>query len=195
MTTHLIHGFNELHPPGHPRMECLKLELHRHGHDVMTHDYGHWDLVATRNNKNIARCIKVHVKPGDTLVGFSNGAAIIAHLQQMKVNCPRITLIQPALSKKWIPNLYCDNINVYWNHGDKATQLGKWWRRVTNVMPWRWQEHHKWGEMGHKGYTGHDTRFIQFDTENTPNMPVCSGHGTWQKAQHYKWQDFIAKTI
>ena len=161
----------------------------------MVHDYGYWDLVATRNNKNLARLIRGHIEHGDTLVGFSNGAAVIAHLQQMRVQCPRITLIQPALAKKWTPNAYCDNVQVYWNNSDKATVAGKWWRRATGFLPWRWQERHKWGEMGSTGYVGHDARFHQYDTENTLHMPVLSGHGTWQKANQYKWQGFIAERI
>ena len=194
---HLIHGFRELHPIGDPRIATvLKNKLVRRGEAVMVHDYGYLGLVGVKSNRNLARLIRPHVQPGDTLVGFSNGAAIIAHLQTMKgIICPKIVLIQPALSQKWTPNKHCDRIVVYYNKGDKATVAGKWWRRLINVLPWRWQARHMWGEMGHDGYTGDDPRYAQYDTENTPRMPELSGHGTWQHAKSTTWQDFIVNRI
>lgn len=194
---HLIHGFRELHPIGDPRIStALKNRLLQRGDAVTVHDYGYLDLVGVKCNRNLARLIRPSVKRGDTLVGFSNGCAIIAHLQTMKsIACPKIVLIQPALAQKWTPNKHCASIDVYYNSGDKATVAGKWWRRLINVLPWRWQARHMWGEMGHDGYTGKDLRFTQYDTENTPGMPRLSGHGTWQHAKSTIWQDFIAARI
>lgn len=97
-TVHLIHGFNEKHPVQKPSVAVLAPSIRARGHAARVHDYGHWDLVATRNNHNLARLIYPQVKPGDTLVGFSNGAAIIDQLQRLGVEASRIVLIQPALA-------------------------------------------------------------------------------------------------
>lgn len=194
---HLIHGFNEDHQLGQPSVLILKDWLMDRGLSVMVHDYGHWDLIATRNNENVARLIYPHVRPGDTLVGYSNGAAIIAWLESFGVQASRITLIQPALKNTWTPNKYCDQVNVYWNPGDKATIAGKWWRRVTSVFPWRWQSRHNWGEMGHTGYRGPSAKYTNYQTDamQQAGMPKASGHSGWRKAENRKWRKFIADRV
>ena len=192
-TVHLIHGFNEHHGPGKPKIRILESFLSRRQHRVLTHDYGDWDLVATRNNKNLARLILPHIEKGDSVIAFSNGAAITAHLCMLGAELDRIVLIQPALSKKWIAPLGVKEITVFWNEGDNATVGGKWYRRVTGLLPWRWQERHKWGEMGHTGFTGNDERYLQFDTEHSHrlDLPVVSGHSAWAKPEYHEWHEFI----
>jgi hypothetical protein len=196
-TVHLIHGFNEGHKLQRPKIARLKPLLEARGLRVKVHDYGKWDLVATRNNENIARLIYPHVNDGDTLIGFSNGAAVIAHLEDFGVRAKRVILIQPALSKRWVPNHYAKHVVVFWNKGDDVTVAGKWWRRVTGMLPWRWQDKHNWGEMGDTGYTGQDTRFIQYQTdadasdENQQKLPKVSGHGDWQDPENIAWWQII----
>jgi hypothetical protein len=194
-TVHLIHGFNETHPLQKPTIAVLAPLIRYRGCNVHVHDYGEWDLVATRNNENIARVIYPSIRDGDTLVGFSNGAALIAHLQKMGVACPNIVLIQPALSNKWVPNSYCQKVTVFWNPGDKATVAGKWWRRITGIMPWRWKEKHHWGEMGHTGYVGKDKRFTQYDTTGVENLPNVSGHSHWDDDENRAWREFIVSKV
>lgn len=205
-TVHLIHGFNERHKVQRPKIAVLKSRIEALGLPVMIHDYGDWGLVATRNNSNLARLIFPHVKEGDTLVGFSNGGAIIAHLERFGIRAKRIVLIQPALAKTWTPNKYARNITVFWNTGDNVTVLGKWWRRLTGFLPWRWQDQHNWGEMGDTGYTGHDARYVQYQTdatgddahrnqENHFSLPKVSGHGTWAKAKNAAWWDIIVSHV
>lgn len=191
-TVHLIHGFNERHKVQQPRLCVLIDDIKKRKLNYMVHDYGHWDLVATRNNANIARLIYPHVKPGDTLVGFSNGAAIIAHLLRLGVEVDKLVLIQPALSKKWTPPVSVSQVTVFYNEGDLATIAGKWWRRATGFLPWRWQDRHNWGEMGHTGYTGKDERFFQYKTDNASvahhaSAPEVSGHGSWTHKKNAAW--------
>lgn len=208
-TVHLIHGFRERHKVQRPKMIVLKSLIEAKGLQVMVHDYGFFDLVATRNNENIARLIYPHVKDGDTLVGFSNGAALIAHLERLGVRAKRIVLIQPALAKTWTPNHFARNITVFWNTGDRATIAGKWWRRLTGLLPWRWQDRHNWGEMGHTGYTGNDDRYIQYQTDATADdakrqqqqhknqvlLPNASGHGAWAKHKNAAWWEIIVSHV
>jgi hypothetical protein len=196
-TVHLIHGFNEEHAVQRPNITVLKPLLRSRGYRVRVHDYGEWDLLATRNNKNLARLIFPHVADGDTLIGFSNGAALVAHLQEMGVCTPNIVLIQPALANTWRPNTMTKKVTVFWNPGDIATVAGKWWRRVTGILPWRWQEKHKWGEMGHTGYVGNDPRYTQYRTDDgsVPKLPEVSGHGRWSAPQNRPWREFIISHV
>lgn len=208
-TIHLIHGFNEHHKLQRPKITVLKKLIESKGLPVMIHDYGTWDLVATRNNDNLARLIYPHVKDGDTLVGFSNGAALIAHLERLGVRAKRIVLIQPALAKTWTPNHFTRNITVFWNTGDRATIAGKWWRRLTGFLPWRWQDRHNWGEMGNTGYTGTDDRYIQYRTdatgddahqqlvhqENQQLPPKASGHSAWTRPRNAAWWEIIVSHV
>lgn len=173
---HLIHGFNEDHENQSPAIAMLAPLLEREGHRVMVHDYGQLHLLETTANDNLARLIYSSVRDGDVLVGFSNGAAIIAELEDMMVRVPNIVLIQPALRNDWVPNAYCNEVTVFWNPGDKATIAGKWYRRLVNLMPWNWGAGaHKWGAMGHTGYVGNDSRYTQF---NTADHGV-RGHSDW----------------
>lgn len=206
---HLIHGFNERHKIQRPKIICLKPKIEKLGLPVMVHDYGHWDLVATRNNDNLARLIFPHVKDGDTLVGFSNGAAVIAHLERLGVKAKRVVLIQPALAKTWTPNEYTRNITVFWNTGDNITVIGKWWTRLTGFLPWRWQDRHNWGEMGDTGYTGIDERYVQYQTDAAADdaqqkhlhhlhhfsLPKCAGHSTWTKPKNSAWWDVMVSHV
>lgn len=173
MTVHLIHGFNQKHENQQPAMAVLTPLIEEQGHTVMVHDYGELNLLETSANDNLARLIFPSVRRGDVLIGFSNGAAIIAHLEEMMVSVPNIVLIQPALVNDWTPNAYCNEVTVFWNNGDKATVAGKWWRRVSNIF--RRQDKSKWGQMGHTGYVGNDPRFTQFNTEKYG----VSGHSDW----------------
>lgn len=190
-TVHLIHGFNQRHKIQQPKMAQLIPDIEAAGLNWMVHDYGHWDLIATRNNKNLARLIYPHIKEGDTLVGFSNGAALIAHLLKMGVCPARVVLIQPALSKRWTPPACVREVTVFWNDDDMATVAGKHWRRLTGLLPWRWQDRHHWGEMGHTGYVGQDPRFIQYDTLRTKDLPATAGHNDWIKKKNRAWWPFI----
>jgi len=201
-TVHLIHGFNENHPLQAPKITRLVPSLTDLGYRVRIHDYGHWDLVAVRNNANLARLIYPSVKPGDTLVGFSNGAALVARLVALGVQPGRIVLIQPALGNKWEPPADCkvEKVTVFWNPKDNITTVGKWWGRVTDLMPWRWKNPHGWGEMGDTGYLGSSPLFEQFNTlepekvasryQQIPNP--ASGHSGWQKPESSGWWKLIA---
>jgi len=191
-TIHLIHGFNETHPIQKPSIACLKPMLCHRGFKVMIHDYGKLNLVETTANNNLARLIYPHVADGDTLIGFSNGAAIVAHLQSMGARTPKIILIQPALSNTWRPNSSCMSVSVLWNPHDLATLAGKWYRRFTGLMPWRWQDKHHWGEMGHTGYVGGDMRYLQYQTDATEDMPVVAGHSDWALPKNRDWWELIA---
>ena len=122
-TAHLIHGFNEGHKVQRPKIAVLVPLIKARGLNVMIHDYGDWDLIATRNNVCLARLIFPHIKDGDTLVGFSNGAALVAHLEALGVSAKRVILIQPALANQWTPNAKTRDIVVFWNTGDMATCL------------------------------------------------------------------------
>lgn len=197
-TVHLIHGFNEEHPIQKPRISVLAPLIKRRGYDVMIHDYGKLALLETTANDNLARLIYPHVKPGDTLVGFSNGAALIAHLQFMGVETPNIVLIQPALGNHWVPNPYTQRITVFWNSGDVATVAGKWWHNITGVFPWRWKKgaRHAWGAMGHTGYVGKDKRYVQYRTNSGQlDLPVVSGHTHWDDDENRVWREIITSCV
>ena len=201
-TVHLIHGFNERHKLQRPKLIVLGDELQGRGFDVRVHDYGHWDLVATRNNSNLARLIFPSIEDGDTLIGFSNGAALIAHLLRLGAKPKRVVLIQPALGKRWKPPACVKHITVFHNEGDMATVAGKWWRRATSLLPWRWQEKHNWGEMGHTGYIGDDKRFVQYKTDEPSrshvtdewsrlDLPKARGHSGWSYRKNAAWWKII----
>ncbi len=202
-TVHFIHGFNERHRFGNPRIAAVAKQLNDIADEnigIMIHDYGRWDLVATRNNENIARLIASTVNDGDILVGFSNGCAVIARICKIIDKPDALVFIQPALKKGWRAPKFIKRVVVFWNPYDVVTVAGKWWRRAANLLPWNWKKdkQHLWGEMGHKGYTGKDDRYIQYNTVNTKLsngtiMPKAKGHDGWRKSK--EWIDFIASEI
>ena len=165
--------------------------LERDGHKVMVHDYGELHLLETTANDNIARLIYPSIRSGDTLVGFSNGAAIISHLQDMGVETPRIVLIQPALNNEWVPNKHTERVAVFWNPGDIATKAGKWYRRLTTLFPWNWRKPHRWGEMGSTGYVGKDKRFVQYNTKTYG----VAGHSDWSLPANLVLRELIVSYV
>ena len=192
-TVHLIHGFREDHPVGQPNMAILRDAILARGHRVLIHDYGKLGLLETSANDNMARLIFPLVRRGDTLVGFSNGCAIIAHLEEMMCSARKLVFIQPALRNDWTPNAYCDRVTVFWNAGDKATVAGKWWRRISNLF--RWKNKHKWGEMGHTGYIGEDRRYRQYRTDKHAGHDVILGHSAWDDKVRPVWHKLMINAM
>jgi len=199
-TIHLIHGFNEKHSfEDGPSIKVMQEHL-ANGYKVHTWDYGHANLIDVRtNNDNYSRLIASTVEPGDILVGYSNGAAIIqTMLEQFDCPAQQIFLLHPAISKTWQAPEFVKKVFIFYNKFDKAVIAGKWWRRASRGLPWNWfsENRNHWGELGKTGYTGpFDRRVTQFDTYNTEGMPQASGHGGLFGATIYKEWALLIKGL
>lgn len=202
---HLIHGFNENHKIGNPKIIRLEPLLHQRGFEVTVHDYGNLDLVAVRNNENLARLIFPQVKKGDSIIAFSNGCAIAARLARWGAPFKSMVFIQPALYSKWELPSHIDKLDVIWNEHDWPTGAVKYWRQFTGLFPWRWSRKRRamWGDMGRVGYKGlYDSRIINHNSDSKPDskpglsfnsLPPVKGHTAWQESD--QWLRFIAGRV
>lgn len=125
---------------------------------INTHfaDYG-YVLIPTTNSRAV-RAIHNAVRHGDDLAAFSNGAWAAIQAAEQGLMIRHLYLISPALDKRTVFPQNIDKITVFFTPTDRATVLGKAWRKSTRLLPWRWRNPHGWGEMGTTGPKTLDSR-------------------------------------
>lgn len=161
---HLVHG---IHTVGSSPVEGLIPFLPA---PVAYPDYGWIAGLETRIvNPIIVGTLLPYIARSDILIGHSNGCAVIYDLLNRGVACAGAVFINAALDCYIQLPPKCPWIDVYFNPGDEITEAAQLGARLglTDLA---------WGEMGHKGYCGHDPRISNANCATTPGLPVVSGH-------------------
>ena len=167
----LIHGFNVsdqgLNSVGNLKRELRNyIEEHHLNIELEIVSYP-WAFVLTvaLKNRAVVNYIVETSKPGDLLIGHSNGCWIALQASEIIDDIHYLMFINPALHVRHEFPLHIKKAIVVFSPGDRAVWLGKLWRRFTNLFPWRWYRKHGWGEMGRKGYLGKHKNVINYEVE------------------------------
>lgn len=156
-TAHLVHGFN-VADKGAGTVGKLAPYFAEAGFDVRVHGYPWTFLLTLRaRNKAVAKDLARHIKPGDVLVGHSNGCAIIdLCLREYRAfGDYGLIYINPALPREHPVPKWAAWLRVYSAESDKPV---KWASRLRRFSPISWVCPHPWGAMGRHGYLGDDPR-------------------------------------
>lgn len=182
---HLIHG---IHTEGESPVEGLIPYLA--GFDVRYPDYGYILGIETRIvNPIIVGALLAYIRPGDIVIGHSNGCAIAYDLMLRRAPIAGAVLINAALEQTIVRHAPTSWIDVYFNAGDELTELAKLGERagLTDAV---------WGEMGHAGYSGADPAITNIDCGATENLPAVSGHSDFFTPDKIKeWGPFLASRL
>lgn len=148
----LVHGFN-VKDNGKGTTGKLAQRLPLEGKPCQFR-YGWKGLLGVRLfNGLLARLLSDMTSDGAVGIGHSNGCAILHRAAAAGAPFRHLILINPALDNdaEFAPGI--ERIDVLYNPTD----------------PWvaaaRWLPHHPWGDMGRHGYSGHDPRVRNFDTQ------------------------------
>ncbi len=137
----LVHGWN-IRDRGERTMGGIRDELAARGFDVVLLSPGHlrgWRETRHRS-RQLAKTWAVQTKPGDVLVGHSNGCRIAWEMSQHPGCLADLAVwIQPALDGYLLPGRCIRRCLVLWNRNDRVV----WWARL---LPWS-----DWGDMGRRG--------------------------------------------
>jgi len=145
----LVHGFN-VSDGGEATVDRLLLFLEAMGYEVIQYDYGWRGLFGVRfMSKRDSQGLMDLFKPGDIVIGHSNGGHLIARAIEKGMPVKHAIMIHPALDKDWYPpdGHPVKEVHIYWSPQDKAT----WWSQWS---PWMW------GGMGTYGPTSGDLRMV-----------------------------------
>lgn len=161
------------------------------GLEVTYPDYGYELAIETRIiNGMIEGTLLHYIKPGDILIGHSNGCAIAYHLLLMGAPACGAVFINGALETSIIrPGAQCGFIDVYWNPGDDVTEIARVGQELGIYDE-------LWGELGHTGYTGKDPNISNFNCGATKGMPIVSGHSDFfTPTKLAAWGAFLADRL
>jgi hypothetical protein len=160
------------------------------GFDVAYPDYGYELELETRFvNPMIVGSILPYIKPGDILVGHSNGCALILDLLDAGAPATRLALINPALETCPVFPERIIAVDVYFNPGDTITEAAA----IAERLGW---VDHVWGEMGHAGYQGSDPRVENINCGQQTLLPSVHGHSDIFTPDKLKdWGPYIAHRL
>ena len=153
-------------------------------------DYGFELAVATRIlNPMIEGCIGPYIEPGDVMIGHSNGCAIIYDLLRQGAKPSGLVLINAALEQDITLPAFVQWCDVYYNPGDTVTEAARIAAELGLVDVY-------WGQMGHGGYKGTDTRVTNINAAATVGFPSVWGHSAiFDTANLPVWGPEIARRI
>lgn len=178
----LAHGIRQI--KARTQMAPLADALECRGINTHFADYGY--VLMPTTNQRAVQAIHNAARDGEDVAAYSNGAwaAVQAAYQGLRIR--HLYLISPALnvSTKFPANI--ERITVFYSPHDTVTPMGKAWRQLTRVLPWRWKNPHGWGEMGTRGPDSDDPRI------SAVSLPMDVDHGT---VAHQATVDFIADRI
>lgn len=127
--------------------------------------YGYAYALLTRfQNPGRARKLKALVRPGDILLGHSNGCTLIWMAGQLKAPIGGAVLLNPALDTGRVMAQHIPWVNLYPNEDDTIVGL------ADTLFP-----AHPWGAQGRDGLKYEDSRYLTVFTRNSFPPPV-SGH-------------------
>ena len=180
MRVHVVHGIMDR--VGTSGLLNLVPYLKAAGFDCRVPDYGLITAVETHiANPLIRRTLFPYIEPGDLYVGHSNGCAIGYELMQLGAPLAGAVYINAALYRdiKLPAPTTLGWLDVYYNGGDSATVAAVVGAKLGLTDG-------SWGEMGHAGYLGSDTRVTNIDAGKAnkatalglglEDLPAVSGH-------------------
>lgn len=184
-TVHLLHGiYNE-----NPELGVGQIEpyLKPFGFNVKVHTYGFRFAIQTRwLNPKTAKRLLPEIEKGDIVIGHSNGCTIWYLLSKLLVEENAISgavLINPALDSDRAFGNLTDWIHVYHNKDDTVV----WWSKF---LPFG----HPWGVQGRIGFTGDDSRYVNFDCQE--EEPKVIGHSDiFSPGKIEEWGPRIAEQV
>lgn len=187
MRVHLLPG---IHTGITSPVQGLVPYLHASGFDVVWVDYGFVLGVETRlSNPLVRSTMKPYIEAGDIVIGHSNGCAIAYDLMSVGAPFGGAVFINGALEQYIMRPVNVKFIDVYYNSGDDITEVARFAEQIGLVDP-------VWGELGHAGYSGHDSAIHNIDCGNTTGMPVVSGHSDFFTPSNLAvWGQFVAKRL
>jgi hypothetical protein len=181
---HLIHGIH--YEPSSPVTGLIPY-LEAAGFDVAYPNYGFELALETRIvNPMLQGSLLPYIRPGDVLIGHSNGCAIAYELMMAGAPAIGAVFINGALQTTIARPGSCKWIDVYYNPGDDITIAARLAADIGIVSP-------VWGELGHSGYAGNDPDIRDFNCGSSTAMPVVSGHSDFfTPAKLSAWGPFLA---
>jgi hypothetical protein len=158
--------------------------------EVTYPDYGYELAIETRViNGMIEGTLLPYIKPGDVLIGHSNGCAIAYHLMLLGAPAEGAVFINGALETAIGRPGSCEWIDVYWNAGDDITEIaeiGADLHLYDSI----------WGELGHSGYIGFDPKITNINCGATAGLPAVSGHSDFFTPDKLKvWGPYLANRL
>lgn len=165
---HLLHGIHTSRKSR--RLLDLRETVERiSGIETVYHEYGNLLAIQTRFwNPRIAERLAKEVKPGDILVGHSNGCCLWMRVLMLGAPAVGAVFLNPALKDDISIPPQIRFLNVYYNDDDEAVP---WAQRSPH-----WLTDPLWGDMGRDGYKGMDERVVSVDCEHTSGLPALRGH-------------------
>lgn len=214
MTIWLIHGVN-VSDGG--EQSIGRLAPHLSG-DVHLVDYGWTGVITLRcTNRAVVADLMRKVKPGDVLIGHSNGALICWELAQRLGNrLGAVVVINPAMRRdtRWPDGL---PVLCLANSTDWVVQLGRVWSRAvdvsyTGIVPLMLEsvakgsgalfrtafqfKPHGWGAAGRYGFTGNQKNVTNFDTAESWWLEPVRGHsGVFKPGAAWYWGGIIDRWL
>lgn len=174
MRVHIIHGIHVSEPKD--SIGAIAPYFENYGHEAIVHSYGHITALTARfRNPGIAQRIGTQVRPGDVLIGHSNGCDVIRRIAENGTSFAGAILFNPALDCDIQFAEGIDWIDVYHNRDDVAVALAR-------LLLW-----HPWGVMGRDGYTGSDPRVTNIDTWADVNRHTEGRGHSGVIARLFKW--------
>lgn len=168
-TIHAIHG---IHPSRVPSTTKLAKFFKDRGHKVKLHSYGLAYALPSGAinwlNRRRAKKIAKDIKPGDSIIAHSNGAAIAYLIQKEFVKINLLILMQPALDND-VEFENTRQVLVVYNVKDNVVDGARFfgWASV-------------WGDMGRVGYHGKSKNVTKWDSEEPPaGFPPYEGHSSF----------------
>lgn len=131
--------------------------------------------------------INKYKKHGDdiVIVAYSNGCWAAIQVAELGFEIDHLVLISPALHRSHAIPEQVKRVDIYYSKGDKIVEIGGFYRRLVNLLPWNWKmfgEPHDWGAMGRYGYQGND--------------PRVHNHDMGEDASHFWYKDdLLVKSI
>jgi hypothetical protein len=188
----MIHFLHGIRTGIHTEVKGLIPFLVDAGFEVAYPDYGYELALETRFiNPMIVGSILPYIKPGDILIGHSNGCALAYDLLQAGAPATRAVFINAALDTHLAIPKQLKSLDVYFNPGDTITEAAA----IAERLGW---VDRVWGEMGHAGYQGSDGRVNSFNCGPfaQPQMPPVSGHSDIFTPDKLKaWGPFITAKL
>jgi hypothetical protein len=146
-------------------MDSLVSAFQRAGYPARKWTYGDVSALTTRwKNPGRAERLAREIRPGDVVVGHSNGACLTWMAAELGAPMGGAVLLMPALDKDKVLAPHVNWVNLYTNAFDEA-------------VPWAellFRGGHPWGAQGRDGLTQRDSRYDRYRTELLLNMPA--GH-------------------
>ena len=154
----LVHGIRKKF--SNP-LKPLQEELLSAGQDVAKIDYGYILIPITNKFAVTALCHTLDKIPPSTkiiVIGYSNGAWAAIQAAELGYRIDHLIMISPALHVKHAIPETVGNVLVFYSKGDVATLVGRYYRRIINMLPWRWRTPHQFGADGRYGLQLNDAR-------------------------------------